>query len=45
MPMSLLRPPKQPSWLPRYSRPPGMGALFFLLIVVIGLILFLFRVQ
>ena len=32
--MSLLRPPKQPSWLPRYSRPPGVGPLVFLLVVV-----------
>ena len=41
--MSLLRPPKQPQWLPRYSRPPGMGALIFLLIVVFGVMWFLNR--
>jgi hypothetical protein len=40
--MSLLRPPKQPRWLPRYSRPPGIGALVFLLTVIVALIWWLF---
>jgi hypothetical protein len=41
--MSLLRPPKQPRWLPRYTRPQPLGALFFLLVVVILVMWFLFR--
>jgi hypothetical protein len=32
--MSLLRPPKHPRWMPRYSRPPGVGPLVFLLVLV-----------
>jgi hypothetical protein len=39
--MSLLRPPKQPQWLPRYSRPPGAGALLFVFVLVVLLIWFL----
>jgi hypothetical protein len=41
--MSLLRPPKQPDWLPRYSRPSGPGPLAFVLVVVVLLIWFLLR--
>ena len=41
--MPLLRQPKQPKWLPRYSRPPGVIALFFLLIVVFFVMWFLNR--
>jgi hypothetical protein len=41
--MSLLRPRKHPKWMPRYSRPPGTAALFFVLALVLLLIWFLFR--
>ncbi|HSL72320.1 MAG TPA: hypothetical protein VK864_18880 [Longimicrobiales bacterium] len=41
--MSLLRPPKQPDWLPRYSRPAGVGPLLFLLILVVLIIWYLTR--
>jgi hypothetical protein len=41
--MSLLRPPKHPSWLPRYSRPAGPGSLLAVLILVALLIWFLMR--
>jgi len=41
--MSLLRPRKHPAWMPRYSRPPGTGALVFILILVVFLIWFLLR--
>ena len=36
--MSLLRPRKHPPWMPRYSRPPGVGPLIFLLVVVVLII-------
>jgi len=39
----MLRRRPDPAWLPRYSRPPGPGALLFLLILVIAIIWFLFR--
>lgn len=39
----MLRQRPNPPWLPRYSRPPGTGALLFLLIVVIAIIWFLLR--
>jgi len=41
--MSLLRPPKHPGWLPRYSRPAGTGPLLFLFIVVVLLIWWLLQ--
>jgi hypothetical protein len=41
--MSLLRPPKQPSWLPRYSRPAGVFPLIILLILVVLIIWYLRR--
>jgi hypothetical protein len=41
--MSLLRPRKQPSWLPRYSRPAGVFPLIFLLILVVLIIWYLRR--
>jgi hypothetical protein len=43
--MSLLRPPKHPRWLPRYSRPQPVGALVFVLVVVILVMYFLLRVR
>ena len=41
--MSLLRPPKQPRWLPRYSRPAPVGGLAFLLVIVLAVIWFLLK--
>jgi hypothetical protein len=41
--MSLLRPRKHPSWMPRYSRPAGTGSLVFVLVLVLFLIWFLLR--
>ena len=41
--MSLLRPRKQPGWLPRYSRPAGTIPLIFLFVLVILIIWYLRR--
>jgi hypothetical protein len=41
--MPLLRPRKQPKWLPRYSRPAGVFPLIFLLILVVLIIWYLRR--
>ena len=41
--MSLLRPPKRPGWLPRYSRPAGVVPLIFLLVLVVLIIWYLRR--